>query len=139
MAGHSNQRGQDRVSKPQSDPAGSSTDHAGYLTVEHAGERTLVLVGELDMASEAILRQALDDLLSGDGPVELNMAGVTFLDSSGTRVVIDAAKALWGRGDLTVTHPSPAVVRVFELFGLLPESAAIPLHVRLDDSVRSSP
>ncbi len=103
-----------------------------YLTVDRPTDRTLVVSGELDMASETVLRSALAELLDSDGSVELNMAAVTFLDSSGTRVLIDAAIALRDRGGLTVTSPSPAVVRVFELFGMLPENPAIPFNVRWD-------
>ena len=105
-----------------------------YLTVERVGDRSLAVAGELDMASEATLRSALEEILASDGPVELDMAAVTFLDSTGTRAVIDAAVALHDRGGLTVASPSPSVVRVFELFGLLPENPAIPLNVRWDGS-----
>jgi anti-anti-sigma factor len=99
------------------------------LTVESNGDRTLILAGEIDMASEAQLRAALDELLNTDGAVKLDMSSVTFVDSSGTRAIIDAAVALMDRGGLTVASPSPTVVRVFELLGLLPENPAIPIHV----------
>jgi anti-sigma B factor antagonist len=111
-----------------------------YLTVERTADRTLVVSGELDMASEAELRRALEDLIGTDGPVEVNLAAVTFIDSSGTRAIIDAAIALRDRGGLTVSDPSATVVRVFELFGLMPAQPAIPLDVRWDGGVsRSGP
>jgi anti-sigma B factor antagonist len=109
-----------------------------YLSIERDGDRSLVLRGELDMASEPEVRTLVEQIIVTDGILVLDMAGVTFLDSTGARVLIDAALSLRGRGSVVIRSPSHSVVRVFELFGLLPETAALPLHFDLDGAAPES-
>jgi anti-sigma B factor antagonist len=75
------------------------------------------VLGELDLATSPTLRARLDDLVAGSaGYLELNLAEVEYMDSTGLRVICDAHKALREEGrDLRVSRLRPAVARLFEL------------------------
>lgn len=83
-------------------------------------------VGEIDLATVGPLRAQIEDLVtSGFSRVTLDLEGVTFMDSTGLRLVLELVQA--ARDDhweLSVIEVSPAVERVFELSGVL---AALPL------------
>lgn len=75
------------------------------------------LSGEVDAHTAPTLATAITDLPTG--LVTLDMEGVSFMDSSGLRVLMDAtARARDAGGDLVVAHPSPAVARLVEISGL---------------------
>lgn len=62
-----------------------STELRGDLAVVHAS-------GEVDMSSVGLLRNAALELLHGDSApakLEVDLAGVTFLDSSGIGALLD--------------------------------------------------
>jgi len=51
--------------------------------------------------------------------VTVDVAGVSFMDSSGLRVLMDATtRARDSGGDLIVAHPTAAIVRLVEISGL---------------------
>lgn len=83
--------------------------------------------GEVDLATAPEVRAAVDGA-SGAGLVVLDLTGVSFLDSSGCRVLATAGRTVpaWG-GRLAVVCPkeNAAVYRVLELVGL---PAAVALH-----------
>ena len=84
----------------------------GDLEIDIDGD-TLHVRGEIDAHSAAALGAALN---GRDGSVDLDLAAVEFVDSSGLRVLIEAHQLLDERGDtLTIVDPSPAVQRMFEL------------------------
>jgi anti-sigma B factor antagonist len=79
----------------------------------------LVLAGELDAHSAGAAERALASL-DGEGDVRVDVAGVTFVDSSGLRVLLDAHQALESDGRrLVLVSPSRAVARLIELAGLV--------------------
>jgi anti-sigma B factor antagonist len=78
-----------------------------------AGE---VDASNVDRLAEAFARRPLDD---GDGVV-LDVAGVTFLDSSGLRVLLDLRRRLGDEGEVTLRGASRSVQRLLELTGLTP-------------------
>ncbi len=83
--------------------------------------------GELDAASSKELESALDDARTGGshGSVALDLTSVSFIDSSGLRVVTGAARAAGsGAVGFEICGASEAVRRIFEITGLgelLPE------------------
>jgi anti-sigma B factor antagonist len=79
------------------------------------------LTGELDPHTVPMLAEELDDALaSGVTSVALDLSGLTFIDSSGLRVVISTHRQLEERGGkLVVRQPSDTVRRLLELTGLL--------------------
>lgn len=90
------------------------------VSIQIDREATPVLVavaGEVDAEGAPTLGQALDDLPPGD--VALDLDGVTFIDSSGLRVIAGAASAAEAEGRrCTVVAASPAVERIFAMTGL---------------------
>ncbi len=82
---------------------------------------TLHLHGELDLATSPVLRAGLTDLAT-DPPAALvvDVAGLSFLDSTGISVLVDAYNTQRRRGaGLRVSRPTPAVRRVLAVAGLL--------------------
>ena len=79
---------------------------------------TVTLRGELDLAATAQLEPELERLIAQPGvsEVALDLRELDFLDSSGLRAVLSAARLLRenDRGLVLVRGPSP-VQRVFEL------------------------
>jgi anti-sigma B factor antagonist len=74
------------------------------------------VVGEIDASTAGQLSQAIDEL---DGDVVIDVAGVSFIDSSGIRALIGAQQALEAQSSvLTIRNPSPAVLRLFQLSSL---------------------
>lgn len=86
------------------------------------GPPVLEVVGEVDAHTCSRLKAALDELLApGErGPdIVIDMAGVTFLDSSGLRVLLGAAKEAEDLGGhVRLRAPSDGVVRLLEITGL---------------------
>jgi anti-sigma B factor antagonist len=73
--------------------------------------------GEIDAHTAPTLAAAMKTLPSG--VVTVDVAGVSFMDSSGLRVLMEAAtRAREGGGDLVVTHPTPGIARLVEISGL---------------------
>src|SRR5262245_12884040 len=100
--------------------AGEGTPHMSSLpfTLEvqplegHAGFR---LVGELDVATAPLLRDALADFESEDGLV-LELEELTFIDSSGWNTLMAYLRGTDQR--LVLVDPTPAVIRTLALVGL---------------------
>ena len=77
---------------------------------------TLVLQGEIDSYTAPDLAERL----AADPPVEIiDVAGVTFIDSSGLRVIVEAHQSRATAGSrLVLRAPSAAVQRLLEISGL---------------------
>lgn len=77
--------------------------------------------GELDCATAPILEERLSDLLSDQGnlTVVLDLAEMTFVDSSGLSVFITAYRLLSERGGLlSLRRLNPSTLKVLEITGL---------------------
>jgi anti-anti-sigma factor len=83
-------------------------------------KRTLVVTGELDVATAPLFEDALNGALDGQGgEFCLDLSGLTFMDSTGARAIVranNAAELLSSR--LVILSPTPIVRRVFGLMGL---------------------
>ena len=80
------------------------------------GERTVLAVhGELDLATVDGVRARLDALRAARQPVVLDLDGLDFMDSTGIRLVLqaaqDGAQTGWA---FSITRGSYAVRRVFQ-------------------------
>lgn len=73
------------------------------------------LEGELDMATADDLSQLLRAAAADGGPVLLDLSGISFMDSSGLRVLLEAAELIRGSGSLVIVHPSAQVRRLLEI------------------------
>jgi anti-sigma B factor antagonist len=90
--------------------------------------RGWTVTGEIDTLTSELLDDALKDLpVIPDGSVEIDLEGITFIDSSGLRVLLSLADRVAATGGTLVVHnPSNAVTRLLaitklsETFGLDP-------------------
>jgi anti-sigma B factor antagonist len=84
-----------------------------------AGVR-LAAAGELDLVTAAQLQSRLDAELAGGCAIELDLAGITFVDSTGLRVLIHTTQRAQAAGvDFTLLAPLPAQMRkVLQVTGL---------------------
>lgn len=81
--------------------------------------------GELDLATAEELRGKLDPVIVQDAVVVLDGTGMSFLDSSGLRVLLQAANLATSRGAaFRLVAPQAAVRRVLELAGVVDHLAA---------------
>ena len=73
--------------------------------------------GEIDAHTAPTLAAAMAELPTG--VVTIDMSCVSFMDSSGLRVLIEAAtRARDGGGDLVIANPTPGIIRLVEISGL---------------------
>lgn len=81
---------------------------------------TMVVVeGEIDIASAERLTRAGGNLPARGVPVVLDLQGVTFIDSSGMRSLLDLARVVQEAGrPLALLRPSAAVTRLLDLVDL---------------------
>jgi anti-sigma B factor antagonist len=111
--------------------SGSTTEDATEATLAAAQfelydeargtSHTLALIGELDMASAPALDQTLHRICTDTtGAVTLDLSRLTFMDSTGLRVML-MARDLCERHDCELQLiPGPAQIqRLFEVTGLL--------------------
>jgi len=88
--------------------------------VHHDPGTELTVVGELDVGTSGQLadhlRQAID---ADDGDVAIDLAGITFIDSTGLKILVGGHTQLVTTGRrLVLRHPSTPVVRLFTVAGL---------------------
>ena len=72
------------------------------------------LEGELDMATADDLSQIFRDAPSND-PIVLDFSGVSFMDSSGLRALLEGAGQPTGCGPVVIVNPSAQVRRVLDI------------------------
>jgi anti-sigma B factor antagonist len=86
--------------------------------VEAAGTFQTKLSGEYDISRTAELRDSILGLHDGEGAVVIDLSGVTFLDSSGLRALVEVRSVLDDQSvRLTVANPSECVRRLLEITG----------------------
>jgi anti-anti-sigma factor len=71
--------------------------------------------GEVDMATGAAFRRALEHAIGTDRDLVVDLSELTFIDAAGLRALARAA----GRADrLTLVRPNPHLARLLRLAGL---------------------
>ena len=79
----------------------------------------LRLAGELDLAAAPRLTEALVDFASSaKDEVHLDLTEVSFLDSSGLRVILALARSRAGNGSVVLLDPTAAIMRILEIAGI---------------------
>ena len=78
----------------------------------------LRLAGEFDLATAPRLTEALLDFASSEGEVHLDLGEVSFLDSSGLRVILALARSRGDNGSLVLLAPSAAIMRILQIMGI---------------------
>lgn len=90
------------------------------------GNPVIAFAGELDMATAGGMHAALDPWIRAGGPVTVDLSEVTFMDSSGIHVLLQAASALGDRGCIIVHGAHGPLVKVIDLTDL---DAAPNIHI----------
>ena len=73
------------------------------------------LEGELDMATADDLSQLLREASTLGDPLVLDFSGVSFMDSSGLRALLERAGKPNGCGPVVILNPSAQVRRVLDI------------------------
>jgi anti-sigma B factor antagonist len=76
------------------------------------------LVGELDLSTAEQTAAELGPLFGASGDVVLDVSELTFIDSSGIRLLLQLHHALEDRGTLVLRSPARHVANVLEIAGL---------------------
>ena len=122
-----------QASRPVRDTAGGTAtlDLVAALdnltvTISENDPTVLVAEGQIDSHTSSALDEALSEM-SAEGSVSVDLSGVTFVDSSGLRVIVRAHKRQLGSGGrLTIVEPSEPVVKLFAITGLTSELQITP-------------
>jgi anti-anti-sigma factor len=88
-----------------------------FTVARRRAQAAVVVVpeGEIDLATVDLLQAELDAAAGESDQVVLDLRGVTFIDSAGVRLVLEAMRALPA---FSVVPGGPEVSRVFRLVGL---------------------
>jgi anti-anti-sigma factor len=88
------------------------------ITATDPDRGKLTVTGGVDGANAARLRQAIVDAgIHSEGEVEVDLAGVTFMDSTGLRALADASTEL-GSLELVLCCVPRQVSRILEVTGI---------------------
>jgi len=96
-----------------------------FLTTEAADDGTIVVAGDIDMAGGPIVEQALQAReselqASGGGDIVVDLTGVHFMDSSGLRSMLAAARLAAARqAALELRSVGPEIIRLLEITGTI--------------------
>lgn len=99
-----------------------------FSIAESDGKDPVVLTvsGELDLSVADDVERAIASAANGGGNVCVDLGACTFIDSTGMKVFVQAARELRDRGgELSVTNVEGDVARLFEITGLLLEGSAL--------------
>jgi anti-anti-sigma factor len=97
-------------------------------------DRGYRLVGELDLATSEDLLLAIRERPASNQPLMLDFSGVSFMDSSGLRALLEAARGRVDDDLLVIDDPTPQVRRVLEIS--LPDGAP-GLEIRGGEEARA--
>ncbi len=91
-------------------------------SVDKSGERVLSVTGEVDVSCAAELRGQLTAAADEGLGAVVDLAGVSYIDSTGIGVLVGAANAARENGrTFAVRNPQPAVRRVLDMLGVAGE------------------
>ena len=113
------------------------TDFSVHVAPTQAGGTEITIFGELDLATEARVGEALDTALGRSGPVVIDLRACPFVDSRGIRVLVRAALRLREEGRmLTLRGVQERVRHILDVAGLTesellrvePRPSAVPVR-----------
>lgn len=99
----------------------SATGDASFSITSRRLERGILLAlsGDLDLATASVVEDELRRAEQSEDLVVLDLANLSFMDSTGLRTVISADQRLRERGAaLEIRHVPRQVERLFELVGV---------------------
>lgn len=100
------------------------------------GKKVLDVVGEIDVYTAPKFRQAVDEMLeAGEDHLLINMAGVTYMDSSGFGTLLSATKRLKPKGGtVNLVNCSPAIDRILRITRL---NAVFSTYDSLEEALKA--
>ncbi|MBP2704924.1 STAS domain-containing protein [Microbispora sp. RL4-1S] len=86
----------------------------------HSNAVVVAVEGELDLFTAPFLREEVRDAIRDDGPsLVLDLAALSFMDSSGLSVLIEAWRISASQGGaVCLAAPQPPVARILKTTGL---------------------
>ena len=101
------------------------------------GTSVVTVAGEVDVATAPALRDRLDQAVRREeGPVVVDLLGVTFIDSTGLGVLIGAHRGCAAHGrELRLVIAEPRILKVFEITGL---TDLFPIDTTLEGAMAGS-
>jgi anti-anti-sigma factor len=87
------------------------------VVAERDDRNGLVLSGELDMDSVAYLCARLTEQVAQDADLVVETGGLSFIDVSGCRALVQAAEQLSDGRRLVLAHPPRTLERILSLCG----------------------
>jgi len=78
----------------------------------------LSVAGDIDLASAPEFKEALAQLAAEKVSVTIDLANVTFMDSTGLHALFTFASATNGNGPVRVLNPSRTVLRTMQIVGM---------------------
>jgi anti-anti-sigma factor len=102
------------------------------LVPERLDRNFLELSGEIDVANARHVGARLDERLGGDGDIVVDARELSFIDVSGCRALVQAARQLPGDRRLRVEHAPSVLVRMLTLCGWrdAPQLVVVPETTR---------
>jgi stage II sporulation protein AA (anti-sigma F factor antagonist) len=95
-----------------------------------AGRVVLTIAGDVDLAAHVHFKSVIEQVWDGSADLVVDCSGVTFLDSMGLRVLVQALQTAADNGtSVSLAAPSRSVTRVLDLAGvrsLFTEVEAVP-------------
>ena len=101
---------------------GDSIQDGMTITFGEPGQSLLAVAGEVDMSNADRLHDAIIEAATrADSEVEVDVSGVTFIDSTGLSALVRARSELEPRGiAIELRNSTPQVARILEITGLGP-------------------
>lgn len=106
--------------RPATQPAAHRVQQALTVAVNTLdGTHILTPAGEIDFASQSVMRQALDPAKAAGARIVVDLHQVTFMDSTGINLLIAAHQDLTAAGGwLRLADIPPAIHRTLDIVGL---------------------
>ena len=90
------------------------------MTIEikkKAGEAVVELTGRLDTSTAPVLDKTLNEDISDNIDLILDLKGLEYISSAGLRVLLSAQKRMRKHGSMTLKNVCEEVMDVFEMTG----------------------
>ncbi len=103
------------------------------LDIEARSDSTwsiLSLQGEVDISTVDALEEQIDQCLKQGSRLILDLSGVSFIDSTGLRLVINTRERLSEGGELALVAQDGPVTRLLEITGL---DGAFPVFATVEE------
>ena len=107
------------------------------IEIEHRTEgawQVLDVAGEVDLSTAPALRSRIDTVLDEGGRrLVVDLADVSFMDSSGLSVLVSGYKGMReAGGEMAVVCPNVAIAKIFSITGL---DRVFAIHPSLDEAL----